>query len=570
MWRGLIFALAAAIVCGPSVGQVAKMPQTPRRSAGQATLALVSGRIWTGNDAQPWAQAVAIRDEKIIAVGTNAQIAAASNAQTKRVDLGGAFAMPGFNDAHIHFLGGALRLTQLDLNGANSLVEMQARLKKFAAANPQAPWLLGYGWQYAWIPGRLPAREDIDKVVGDRPVYLVAYDGHTGWANTKALELAGVNRDTVFSGFGEIVRDASGQPTGVLKEGAQSLMRKTIPQATRAQQLDALHRGLALAASLGITSIQNAHGSREDVELYQDLLARGQLTLRVSVAMDASPRTTEADIQRIAALAKEFSGPRLRVGAIKMMMDGVIETHTAAMLAPYTDQPDTSGRSPYTQEQANHIVAWADRAGLQVYIHAIGDGAVRMSLDAFEHAVKVNGKKDSRFRVEHIETLAAADVPRFSQLGVLASMMPIHADPGTNEVWVCAAGPERTQRAFAWRLLERAGARLVFSSDWPAAISVKPVDGLHTAVTRTTSDGQPAGGWMPEQRVTLGTALAAYTRGGAYVQFTEKTLGTLEPGKFADIIVLSADPFQIQPSALHALRVRKTVFNGTVVYEAAP
>ena len=562
MRRTMIFALAAAIMCGPSVGQQAKQPQ--------ATLALVNGRIWTGNPAQPWAQAVAVREEKIIAVGTNAQIAASSNAQTKRVDLGGAFAMPGFHDAHIHFLGGALRLTQLDLNGANSLAEMQARLKKFAAANPQAPWLLGYGWQYAWMPGRLPTREDIDKVVGDRPVYLVAYDGHTGWANSKALELAGVNRDTVFAGFGEIVRDAAGQPTGVLKEGAQSLVRRIIPPPTRAQQLDALRRGLALAASLGITSIQNAHGSREDVELYQDLLARGQLTLRVSVAMDANPRTTQADLQEIAALAKQFSGPRLRVGAIKMMMDGVIETHTAAMLAPYSDQPDSSGRAQYTQEQANQIVAWADRAGLQVYIHAIGDRAVRMSLDAFENAMKVNGKKDSRFRVEHIETVAAADIPRFAKLGVLASMMPIHADPATIDVWARAAGPERTQRAFAWRQLQRAGARLAFSSDWPAAISVKPADGLHTAVTRTTSDGQPAGGWIPEQRVTLETTLASYTRGGAYAQFAEKTLGTLEPGKFADLIVLSADPFRIKPSELHALRVRKTVFNGTVVYEAAP
>jgi hypothetical protein len=562
MRRGLIFALATAIACGPSAGQVAKPPQ--------ATLALVNGRIWTGNPAQPWAQAVAIRDDKIIAVGTNAQINAASNAQTKRVDLGGAFAMPGFNDAHIHFLGGALRLTQLDLNGANSLAEMQARLKKFAAANPEAPWLLGSGWQYAWIPGRLPTREDIDSVVSDRPVFLTAYDGHTGWANTKALELAGVNAQTKYTGFGEIVRDAAGEPTGVLKEGAQGLVRRKIPPASREQQLDALRRGLALAASLGITSIQNAHGSREDVELFKDLLARGQLTLRVSMAMDASPRTTEADIQKIAALAKEFSGPRLRVGAIKMMMDGVIETHTAAMLAPYSDLPNSSGQSPYTQEQANHIVAWADRAGLQVYIHAIGDGAVRMSLDAFENAVKVNGRKDSRFRVEHIETVAATDIPRFAKLGVLASMMPIHADPGTNEVWVRAAGPERTQRAFAWRQLQRAGARLVFSSDWPAAISVKPVDGLQTAVTRTTADGQPAGGWLPEQRVTVESALAAYTRGSAYAQFAEQTLGTLAPGKFADVIMLSDDPFKMKPSELHALRVRKTVFNGTVVYEATP
>ncbi len=564
-----IFVVSIALATGVAVAQQ-KAPVQRAAKTRPATLALVNGRIWTGNPAQPWAQAVAIRDERIITVGTNAQIAAKSGPLTKRVDLQGGFAMPGFNDAHIHFLGGALRLSQLDLNGSNSLAEMQARLKKFAADNPEAPWLLGFGWQYSWIPGGLPARADIDMVVGSRPVYLVAYDGHTGWANSKALEVAGVSKDTAFSGFGEIVRDANGQPTGVLKESAQGLVRSKIPPTTRAQRLDALRRALEMAVSLGITSIQNAHGSREDVELYQDLLERGQLSLRVSVAMDATPQTTEADIQNFAAIAKEFHGPRLRVGAIKLMMDGVIETHTAAMLAPYSDQPETSGRPQYTQEQADNIVAWADRAGLQVYIHAIGDRAVRMSLDAFENAKKVNGKKDSRFRVEHIETIAAADVPRFQQLDVMASMMPIHADPGTNDVWERAAGAERTQRAFAWKLLERAGARLVFSSDWPSAISVKPVDGLHTAVTRTTAEGQPPGGWMPEQRLTLETALANYTRSGAYAQFAEKTLGTIEPGKFADIIVLSEDPFKIKPSELHALRVRKTVFNGNVLYEVAP
>lgn len=554
----------------PSAKAPAKSAAQRTAKAEPATLALINARIWTGNAAQPWAQAVAIHGEKIIAVGTNAQIAARSGPLTKRVDLKGGFAMPGFNDAHIHFLGGALRLSQLDLNGANSLEEMQARLKRFAEADPEAPWLLGYGWQYSWIPGRLPTREDIDKVIGTRPVYLVAYDGHTGWANTKALQVAGVTKDTAFSGFGEIVRDAAGQPTGVLKESAQNLVRSKIPPPTREQKRDALRRALGIAASLGITSIQNAHGNREDVEQYQDLLERGQLTLRVSVVMDATPLTTEADIQKFAATAKEFSGPRLRVGAIKMVMDGVIETHTAAMLEPYSDQPETSGRPQYTQEQANNIVTWADRAGLQVYIHAIGDRAVRMALDAYENAEKVNGKRDSRFRIEHIETIAAADVPRFKQLGVLASMMPIHADPGTNDVWERAAGLERSKRAFAWRTLQLAGARLVFSSDWPSAISIKPVDGLHTAVTRTTTDGQPRGGWMPEQRVTLETALRAYTSGSAYAQFAEKTLGTIEPGKFADIIVLSDDPFKIKPSELHTLRVLKTIFNGSVLYEVSP
>ncbi len=232
----------------PSAKAPAKAPAQRAAKAEPATLALVNGRIWTGNPAQPWAQAVAIHGEKIIAVGTSAQISAKSGPLTKRVDLKGGFAMPGFNDAHIHFLGGALRLSQLDLNGSNSMEEIQARLKKFADADPEAPWLVGYGWQYSWIPGRLPTREDIDKVVANRPVYLVAYDGHTGWANTKALQVAGVTKDTPFSGFGEVVRDTKGELTGVLKESAQNLVRGKIPPPTREQKLDALRRALALAA----------------------------------------------------------------------------------------------------------------------------------------------------------------------------------------------------------------------------------------------------------------------------------------------------------------------------------
>jgi len=555
----------------PQKAQAAsKAPRKAAAARQPATLALVNGRIWTGNPAQPWAQAVAIRDEKIIAVGTNAQIAAASGLLTQRVDLKGGFAMPGFNDAHIHFGGGALRLSQLDLNDANSLEEIQSRLKKYAEENPGAPWLLGYGWQYSWIPGGLPTRQDIDRVVSDRPVYLTAYDGHTGWANTKALAAGNVSALSKFAGIGEVVLDADRVPTGILKEGAQGLVRAKIPQPTREERRDALRRALQLAASLGITSIQNAGGDRSDVELYHDLLERNQLTLRVSVAISVGPKTTQQDIARIAALAREFSGPRLRVGAIKMMMDGVIETHTAAMLEPYSDRPESRGSSPWTQEQANNVVAWADKAGLQVMIHAIGDRAVRMALDAFEHAQKENGKKDSRFRIEHIETLAAADIPRFAQLGVLASMEPIHADPATIDVWAKAAGPERTQRAFAWRQLEKAGARLVFSSDWPSCISVSPFRGVHNAVNRQTTDGKPPGGWIPEQRVNLETTLAAYTRAGAYAAFEEQIKGTIEPGKLADIIVLSADPFKMRPGELHTLRALKTIFNGNVLYEVAP
>ncbi|HWQ03162.1 MAG TPA: amidohydrolase [Candidatus Nitrosotenuis sp.] len=534
-----------------------------------ASLILTNARVWTAEPKKAWAEAIAIRDNRILAVGTAKEIAAYRVDTTKIIDLGGRFAMPGFNDAHIHFGGGALRLSHLDLNEAKSLQEMQAALRKFAAENPKAAWLQGFGWQYSAIPGGLPTRKDLDAVVPDRPVFLSAYDGHTAWANSRALEIAGVTAETKFTGFGEIVVDSGGAPTGILKEGAMGLVRRHIPAPTREERKAALRRALKMAAALGITSIQNMGGDRADVELYKELLDAGELTVRVSVHISVGPQATREQITSIAALKREFDGPMLRVGGIKILVDGVIETHTAAMLDPYADAPGNSGSSPWTQEALNRIVAAADRAGLQVAIHAIGDRGVRMALDAFEYASQsARASEDPRFRIEHIETVSAQDIPRFAKLSVLASMQPIHADPGTIDVWSRAAGPERVKRAFAWRELEKAGARLVFASDWPACISVNPIRGLHVAVNRQTPEGTPPGGWVPEQKVSVDTALYSYTRAGAFASFEKNLKGSLAAGRVADIIVLSDDPFKIKPADFHKLRVRMTLFDGKVIFEA--
>jgi len=536
----------------------------------KATLILTNGRIWTGNDTAPWATAVAITGDKIISVGSDRQIAALADKNTPKIDLTGGFVMPGINDAHIHFLSGALRAFQVDLDGARSLEEIQRRIADFAKNNPDESWITGSGWEYSYLPGkRLPSRADLDAAVRERPVFLSSYDGHTAWANSKALEIADVTAQSKFDGYGEVVIDPkTGEPTGVLKESAMRLVRSKIPEPSRERKIEALRRALKMAARLGITSFQNAGGSADEVGLYKELLDRGELTTRVSFAISVGPRSAQADIDRIAALSKTYSGPRLRVGAIKIVVDGVIETHTAAMLDPYTDAPETSGRPAYTQEQLNNVVAMADRAGLQVLIHAIGDRGVRMALDAFEQARTVNGRRDSRFRIEHIETIAASDLPRFAKLGVMASMEPIHADPGTNGVWLPAIGPERAARGFAWRSLERAGARLVFSSDWPAAIGVDPMRGLHSAVNRQTTGGEPVGGWLPEQRVSVQTALAAYTSAGAFASFEENSKGKLAPGMLADLIVLNADPFKARPADLYKSRVVMTLFDGHVIHQA--
>lgn len=532
-----------------------------------ADLIMTGGRIWTGNESEPWISAVAISGNRIIACGDDDKIEKYAGSRTQKINLGGRFAMPGINDSHIHFLSGSLELSQVNLFGARSLQEIQRRVAEYAKQNPDEKWIVGSGWEYSALPGnRLPARRDLDAVVRNRPVFLSSYDGHTTWANSKALEIAGINSTTKFDGYGEIVFDEkTKEPSGVLKEGASGLIRRLIPEPSREHKLEALRRGMKLAAQLGITSIQNASGGNETVSLYEELLQKGELTLRTSVAISVGPRTTQADINRIAAMAKQYKDSMLRVGAIKIMIDGVIETHTAAMLEPYSDDNTTSGKPNYTQTQLNRLVAMADRAKLQIYIHAIGDRGVRMALNAFQHARKVNGIRDSRFRIEHIETISEADIPRFAKLGVIASMEPIHADPGTNGVWLPAVGPSRGSRGFAWHALEQAGAKLIFSSDWPAAISIDPMRGLHNAVNRRTIEGEPKEGWLPEQRVSIESALKAYTVSGAYASFEDKIKGKVAPGMLADIIVFNNDPFKIDSMQIHKCKIDITVFDGRII-----
>lgn len=533
----------------------------------QATLFFKNGKIWTGDSARPYASAIAVRGEKIIGVGTEKSLRRFVGKSTKVVDLDGRFVAPGINDSHIHFLGGAIGLFQVDLADVKTLEEAQKLILKFAKENPSAPWITGRGWQYSIFPNsRLPLKEDIDVVVKDRPVFVRAYDGHTAWTNSKAIELAGVNEKTEFTGFGEIVKGADGKPTGTFKEGAMGLISRKIPPTSRETEIAALKRGMEVAAELGITSIQNAHGSLDEVELFDEFQKRGELTVRTSFAFSLGPKTTQADVDKVVAASRKYNSPMLRVKAVKLMVDGVIESHTAAMLAPYSNKPETAGTPNFTQEQLNNVVAMADKAGLQVYIHAIGDRGVRMSLDAFENAKKINKRVDSRFRIEHIETIQAVDMPRFLKLGVIASMEPIHADPGTISVWSEAIGPERTSRGFAWRALEKAGAKLIFSSDYPASISLSPWRGLHNAVNRKTIEGTPAAGWLPEHRVSVETALKAYTVNGAFASFEENIKGVLRPGMLADFVVLDKNPMEVPPMDIYKLQVAQTVFAGRILH----
>ncbi len=545
---------------------------SPRKEAPQADLAFVNGRVWLGIDSASFAEAVSIKGKVIQHVGSNREIEASVGKKTKVIDLHGRLLIPGFNDAHIHFLGGSIGLTEVDLTGANTIAEVVKRVKTFAKENPSKKWITGRGWQYTMFVNGLPSREILDTAIQDRPVFIKAYDGHSAWANSVALRLTKITRTTAFFDFGEIVRNRNGEPTGVLKEKAMSLIGDSIPALTTEEQLASLRKGLVLARSLGITSIANASGTPDELRLYQQLMNDSALTMRVAAAFSVGASTTDREIERYAALKDSIGkNPMLTSGAVKFMLDGVIEAHTGAMLEPYSNlspnEPFRRGSLALPIDRYRDLVVQFDKLGFRVYTHAIGDLAVREALNAYELAAKANGTL-GRNRVEHIETISPVDLPRFEKLGVLPSMEPIHAEPGTVSIWVDGVGPARLPYSFAWASILKAGGHLVFSSDWPACVSLNPIRGLHTAVTRRTIEGKPEGGWIPKQKISITQALIAYTQGGAYSSFEENTKGIIAPGYLADVVVLSQDLFTIDPMQIYKTKVLMTIFDGRIIYSS--
>lgn len=537
----------------------------------QPDLLIYNARVWTGESTSSFQEAIAIKGDRIAAVGSSALLLKSADARTQKIDAGGKLVMAGFDDAHIHFLSGSLLLTEVSLFDASTVDEIQKRVVAYANSHPQRTWVTGRGWLYglSGFGDNMPRKELLDQVMPDRPVFFKAYDGHTGWANSKALALAGIDKNFKFTGYGEVLRDATGEPTGVLTEGAQDLIVKIIPEASREEKLNALRLGLKLAASLGITTLQNASGSPEEVTLYEELAKQQELTTRIAACFSLSAQTSEEDIKKYIAIRDALpKSDLLRVNTVKFMFDGVIESHTAAMLAPYADAPAESGDVRVPVDTYQRLVTRFDKEGFQIFTHAIGDRAVRLSLDAYELAKQKNGTTDRRHRIEHIETINPADMPRFNKIGVLASMEPIHADPATIDIWANAIGKQRLPNSFAWASLLKAKAHLVYSSDWPAAIAIDPIRGIHVAVNRRTPDGKPAGGWIPEQKISMFEALKAYTQGGAYSSHEETSKGKLLSGYKADVIMLSENLFTIEPMSVYKSKVLLTVMNGKIVYQA--
>ncbi len=543
-----------------------------------ADVILIHARIYTLNAHQPWVEALAIRDGKILAVGTDDEISHYRGTSTKAIDAKGRLVLPGFTDCHVHFMDGSFSLEQVNVETAKNIDQVQQQIKAYAKAHPNDAWVLGRGWSYPiFPPAGMPDKKQLDVVVPDRPAYIEGYDAHTWWANTKALEAAHITKDTTDPPGGTIVRDpATGEPTGAIKEdAADAMVRRAIPVPSREQKLQALRAGLRHANELGITrvhvmgGVNVGAGDVTDAELLDELRRNNELTVRFYLGYRFDPpEVTAHQLDEIEQARQRYHDDWIAAGGVKFFLDGVIETHTAAMLEPYSNAPSLSGGLLWDPDKYKAFVAELDRRGIQIFTHAIGDRAIRLALDAYGAAAPKNGTKDARHRVEHIEDPSAADIPRFGQLGVIASMQPLHAypDDDTLKSWLPAVGPERAMRAWPWRSIQAAGGVLAFGSDWPV-VTLSPWPGLQNAVTRQTTDGEPQGGWIPSERISLADAIKGYTLNAAFAGHREKTEGSLEPGKLADLIIVSQNVFEIDPHRLVHTKVALTMVGGRVVYE---
>ena len=570
------------VVVGLGAASLSSALAFPRRllaDSDHARIVFRGGTIYTARKDGATAEALAVGEDSILAIGSRATIDGYIGPNTRVVDLRGGMVLPGFIDTHTHFVWGSLARTRVALGDATDERDVERRLKTYAATHPSEPWILGGDWVYDTFPASGPTKTLLDRAIPDRPVALDSFDGHSMWLNSKALALAGITRSTPDikkNGrvVGIIVRDPStGEPTGVLKEVAQNLALAVIPKPSREKLLGLIGDGMRAANACGVTSVINASGDLDEIDLYDTLRRRGTSTLRTTNAysnINGTPHTlSPEELDEFEEARRRYTGDWVRAGIVKFFMDGVVEGHTAALLAPYANEPGFKGRAYYPAGKYDAMLIELDRRGFAVMTHAIGDGAVREALDGYEAAMRANGPRDRRWRIEHIEVCDPHDVPRFGKSGIVASMQPYHwccHDSTGNDAWARNLGKGRWADGFQWRDIADAGALMVHGSDWPV-VTIDPMVGVYSAVTREDLTGKPKGGWFPHQRLRLSEVLAGYTRSAAYVAFMEDRLGTLEPGKKADLAVLGRDIRALPPADLLHVPVMMTVLDGKVVYE---
>jgi predicted amidohydrolase YtcJ len=547
---------SAAPAAGPARETAAATPPL--------TMTVVNARVWTGDPGQPWAEAVGIAGDHIARVGSTAELRALPTART--IDAQGRLVLPGFSDAHVHFLQGGFNLTSVQLRDVKTRAEFVARLKAFAATVPPGTWIRGGDWDHQNWGGELPARQWIDEVTPQHPVWINRLDGHMNLANSLALKLSGVTRDVKDIPGGTIVRNASGELTGLLKDNAMSLVDRHVPPAPPDQEDRALDAAMRYVAEQGVTSVHHM-GDWHELEVFERARKAGRLRTRI---YDAVPLRTWERLRDTVA-TKQFGGPDglgddwLKIGTLKGFVDGSLGSHTAAFEQPFTDTPKDRGFFVNTPENLYAWISGADKAGLHVAVHAIGDRANHTLLDIYERVAREDGVRDRRFRIEHAQHLLPADIPRFAALGVIPSMQPYHAiDDGR---WADKViGAERAKTTYAFRALLDAKARLAFGSDWFVAPAV-PLAGIYAAVTRRTLDEAHPDGWVPSQKITVEEAVRAYTAGTAYAEFAETRKGRLSPNYLADIVMLDRNIFEIPPPQIRETQVLLTVAGGQILFQ---
>jgi predicted amidohydrolase YtcJ len=610
--------LLLAAVCGLAAFAA---PGTGARGQGRrrdVSLVLTNGKVFTSDPRGTVAEAVAVEGNRVVAVGTSREIAARFSG-ARNVDLKGRLVTPGFHDAHIHFLGGGLSLLRVNLVGAKTLAEAKARVAARVREVQPGAWITGRGWDHTLWGGEWPTKKDLDEVAPDNPVILQRVDGHVSWANTLALQKGGVTRATEAPQGGEILHDVSGEPTGILKETAGGLVTRAVPAPTREENMEALNRALAEARRYGITSVSaNDVPSSSATPLYRELLKAGKLTVRVAEWQQFERTVEELKRERAEFESHKDDPLRLRLTALKGYVDGTLGSRTAAMLAPFADDPYNSGIPRMPPEQLTQMIVERDAAGFQIALHCIGDRANRMALDGFAAALKTNprptpqpkpatasAKSDGggptsnfttydgsvlrkgefvfsiayanfdreasraantrRHRIEHAQVISPLDFARFRELGVIASMQPAHAI--SDKRWAQERlGEYRVLGAYSWHTFMAHGVPVPFGTDWPVE-PISPYLGLYAAVTRQNTEGDPAGGWWPEERLSIGDAIRNYTAEPAYATFEEAEKGQIAPGMLADLVVHSQDLLSIAPAEILNTQPDLTVFDGRVVYE---
>jgi predicted amidohydrolase YtcJ len=532
------------------------------------TLAIVNARVWTGDPAAPWAEAIAASGEQLAAVGANNEIRRLATGVTP-MDAGGRLVVPGFIDSHVHFLEGGFRLSSVQLRDARTRGEFVNRIKAFAATVPAGTWITGGDWDHSLWGGELPRRDWIDAVTPNHPVWINRLDGHMSLANSVALKAAGVTRATPNVAGGEIVRGPEGEPTGLLKDNALALVDRHVPPPSPEMRQRALAAAMRYVAEQGVTSVHDMSmpaAAWNDLATYANARKANALTTRIYSVM---PLSKWERLREVVA-RKEYGGPDgrgddwLRVGGLKGFVDGSLGSHTAAFQEPFNDAPTDRGMLVNTPEDLYRWISGADKAGLHVMVHAIGDRANAILLDIYERVFAEDGARDRRFRVEHAQHPAPADIPRFAKLGVIASMQPYHAiDDGR---WAEKYIGGRIKTTYAFRSLLDAGATLAFGSDWFVAPPT-PLEGIYAAVTRRTLDEKNPNGWVPEQKISVEQALRAYTAGAAYASFEESRKGVLSAGRLADLVMMDRNILEIPPEEIRNGRILMTFVGGRKAFD---